>query len=153
MRFICSVEIDLPVAKVIELFDNVDNIKEWQDGFVSYEHLSGTPGEPGATSRLVYQTEGGEIELIETIVVKNLPEEFIGTYEAKSMVNTMRNSFTSLGENKTRYDTEIEYTAFYGFIPKMMAFLMPGLFRKQTQKWLNQFKVFAEKEAMNTQTA
>jgi len=30
---------------------------------------------------------------------------------------------------------------------KMMAFLMPGMFKKQTQKWLNQFKEFAENVA------
>ncbi|MGI9542546.1 MAG: SRPBCC family protein [Cyclobacteriaceae bacterium] len=144
MKFNCSVDIDLPVEKVVELFDNEENLKEWQDGLVSFDHLSGTPGTPGAKSKMVYRTGNRELELIETIIAKNLPEEFSGRYVAKQMENTMRNSFTSLGSEKTRWDAEIEYTAFHGFMPKLMAFLMPGVFRKQTQKWLDQFKVFAE---------
>ncbi|MDP8208624.1 MAG: SRPBCC family protein [Candidatus Electryonea clarkiae] len=146
MKFTCFVEIDLPIDEVIGLYDNVENLKEWQDGFVSHEHLSGTPGESGAKSIFIYKAGRNVIELIETIKVKNLPQEFIGTYEATSMVNTMSNRFTALGENRSRYDAEIEYTRFNGFLPKMMALLMPGVFKKQTQKWLNQFKVFAEKE-------
>jgi len=31
----------------------------------------------------------------------------------------------------------------------MMAFCMSGVFKKQTQKWLDQFKVLAEKEGRN----
>lgn len=145
MKFTCSVEINQPVAKVIELFTNPDNLKEWQDGFVSLTHLSGTPGEVGAKSKMIYLIRNKEMELIETIKVNNLPKEFIGEYAAKTMVNTMRNSFTEIGFNKTKYVSEIEYTQFNGFLPKMMAFLLPGLFKKQTQKWLNQFRDFAER--------
>ncbi len=145
MKFTCSVDIDLPVEKVVDLFDNSDNLKEWQDGFVGMEHISGTPGEPGATSKLTYKIGNREIELIETIVKKNLPDIFSGTYEAKAMVNSMKVRFESLSRDKTRYVCDIEYTRFNGFMPKMMAFLMPGMFKKQTQKWLDQFKSFAEK--------
>ena len=97
--FTCSVEIALPVEKVIELFKNTENLKEWQDGFISFEHISGTPGEPGAKSRMQYKIGKRQIELIETITVNNLPQEFSGTYEAKQMTNTMTNRFTSLDEN------------------------------------------------------
>ncbi len=144
MKFNCTVQINLPINKVIELFDDVDNLDKWQDGFVSFEHLSGTPGTPGAKSKMVYKIGKRDMELIETIVVKNLPTEFTGIYEAKTMTNTMKNYFTSINGNQTKYDVEIEYTKFNGLMIKMMVFLMPGLFKKQTQKWLNQFKEFAE---------
>ena len=29
-------------------------------------------------------------------------------------------------------------------MPRLMATLMPGMFKRQTQKWLDQFKVFSE---------
>jgi len=106
----------------------------------------GSTGEPGAKSRMQYKIGKRQIELIETITVNNLPQEFSGTYEAKQMTNTMTNRFTSLEENKTRYQAEIEYTDFNGFMVKLMAFLMPGMFKKQTQKWLFQFKAFAERK-------
>ena len=146
MKFTCSVEINAPIAKVVELFDSVENLKKWQTGLVSYDHLSGKQGEPGAKSKIVIETGKHRIELIETILVRNLPHEVTGLYEHEHMVNTMSNRFTPIGENATRYDAEIDYTKFIGFIPKMMALLMPGMFRKQVQKTLDRFKVFVENE-------
>jgi uncharacterized membrane protein len=145
MKFTCAVDIDKSIDKVIELFKDENNLKEWQDGFQSLEHLSGTKGEEGAKSKITYSSKGRKIELTETIMVNNLPEEFKGLYEAKEMVNYMTNKFSSLGENSTRYESDIEYVSFHGFMPKLMAFLFPGMFKKQVQKWMQQFKVFAEK--------
>jgi len=145
MKFTCQVDIEQPLEKVIELFDNVDNLKEWQDGFVSFEHLSGTPGEPGARSRMLYKTGKREMELIETIAIKNLPEEFSGVYEHKHMINTMTNRFKAIDANSTHYEVEIEYTELRHFMVKLMAFFVPGMFQKQVQKWLDQFKAFAER--------
>lgn len=145
MKFKCQVDIDLPRKKVIELFDNADNLKHWQDGFISFEHLTGEPGEVGSTARMMYDMNGRPMELIETITVKNFPDEFSGMYVHKHTTNSMVNKFESLATNKTRWTAEIDYTKLNGFMIKMMAFLMPGMFKKQTQKWLNQFKEFAEK--------
>ncbi len=149
MRFTCTTEINVPIDKVITLFDNTANLKKWQNGLVSHEHISGSPGQPGAKSKIVFNTGKHVIELIETITVKNLPHEMTGLYEHKHMVNTMTNRFSSIGENKTRYDAEIHYTKFVGFVPKMMALLMPGIFKKQVQKTIDNFKLFAEKEMSN----
>lgn len=146
MKFTCSVEIDLPIEKVAQLFKDPDNLSKWQDGFVSMEHLSGNPGEPGAKSKLIYKTGGGKIELVETILTNKLPHKFSGKYEAKQMVNTMKSRFSKLENSKTKWMAELEYTEMNGFMIKLMAWLMPGIFKKQTQKWLDQFKAFAESQ-------
>lgn len=144
MKFTCSVEINQSIDKVSELFNDTRNLKEWQDGFISLDHISGTKGEPGAKSRIRYKAGRHEIELIETITEKDLPHTFKGTYEAKQMANTMKNRFISLGPDHTRWEAEIEYIRISSFMMKIMATLFPGMFRKQTQKWLDQFKAFAE---------
>jgi hypothetical protein len=146
MKFTCSVIINRPIDKVVELFDKPENMKEWQDGFQSFEHLSGIPGSPGAKSKIVYQSGRRKIELIETVLVRNLPEEFSGKYEHKSMVNNMKNSFEYVGPNQTLWLADLEYTSFNGLMPKLMGLLFPSMFRKQTQKWLDQFKIFAESQ-------
>ncbi|MDP4264216.1 MAG: SRPBCC family protein [Bacteroidota bacterium] len=147
MRFTCTTEVDLPLQTTVSIFNNRDNLGKWQQGLVSDELISGIPGEAGSKSRLVFDTGKHVIELTETILSKNLPAEMKGLYEHKHMVNTMSNRFTPAGENKTRYDAEIEYTKFIGFMPKIMALLMPGIFKKQVQKTLDRFKIFAENEA------
>jgi hypothetical protein len=80
--------------------------------------------------------------MIETITVRNLPAEFSGTYEAKGVFNIVRNRFTDLGNGRTRYTSEQEFR-FSGFM-KIIAMLMPGSFKKQSVKYLEDFKAFAE---------
>ena len=147
MKFRCSVDIDLPRPKVIEIFDNPDNMKHWQDGFISFEHYKGEPGKSGAESRIKYNINGREMELIETVLVRNLPDEMSGTYESKHTFNHMRNYFKEIDLRKTRWEAEIEYTELRGLMMKIMSRIAPGMFKKQTQKWMDQFKAFAEKKA------
>lgn len=144
MKFTCSAEIELPVSKVAELFMNKDNLRFWQQGFISHEHIRGIPGEPGCKSIITIRHGNRTLVLTETIIFKNLPAEIDALYEHEHMTNTMSNRFVSLGPDKTRFDAIVEYTHFRGFLPNVMAFLMPWMFKKQTQKWVNHFKEFAE---------
>ncbi|MEL6970833.1 MAG: hypothetical protein AAFO02_11760 [Bacteroidota bacterium] len=74
--------------------------------------------------------------ITETILVNNLPKEFLGSYHHEHMDNTRRCQFITLYDGKTRYDSHIEYTAFRGFFPKLFATLFPSMFKK----WLDNFK-------------
>lgn len=142
MKFTCHTDIKAPLQTVIELFENPSNLKKWQDGFISITPISGKPGEVGSKSKLIYE----KLELIETILRNELPEEFKANYEHKHMVNTMSCKFKKLDSNTTRFEQEIYYTKFNGFAIKLMAKLFPGMFKKQVQKWLNQFKAFVEEQ-------
>ena len=144
MKYTTEIEINQPVNKVVELFDNPDNMKEWMEGLQSFETISGTPGEEGAKAKLKYKMGKREIEMIETITKRNLPEEFTGTYETKGVFNIVKNRFIPIGDNKTKYVTEQEFQ-FSGFM-KMMGMFMPGAFKKQSLKYMNAFKEFAEKQ-------
>ena len=147
MKFTCSVTINKPRQQVVDLWQDPENLKHWQDGFVDFKHLEGDPGHIGAVSRMRYKIRNRDLELIETIQHIDLPNEMTAMYESKPMNNTMRNTFSSPSENTTVWTTEIHYTEFNGFMVKLMAKLMPGMFKKQVQKWLNRFKEFAENEA------
>lgn len=144
MKFKCSVEIESPIERVVQLFLDQSQRAEWQDGYLRAEPVSGSPGEVGSVTRLFFESKRHKMELLETILAKDLPHEITGKYEHTHMVNTMRSRFTALGPARTRYDAEVHYTRFNGLMPKLMAKLMPGMFRKQTQKWLDQFKALAE---------
>ncbi|WP_298759473.1 SRPBCC family protein [uncultured Psychroserpens sp.] len=143
MKYTCCVEIDLPIDKVVELWSNEHYFKEWQDGFQSIKHLSGTPNTNGAKSKITINGKQ-KIELIETIILSNLPKEKIALYEHIHMTNTQTSRFKDIGNNKTSYTSDVEYTKLNGFIIKLMAKLFPNKFKQQSQKWMNQFKEFAE---------
>ncbi len=142
MKFSCSVEIELPRSRVIELFDNPDNMRHWQDGFLSFTTLSGEPGKAGTTSKVRYKT----VELTETIIENQLPLSLLCSYEGSWGKNMMHNYFEELSPNKTLWRSDLDYVEMKGFMMRIMKTLMPSMFRKQTQKWMDQFKVFAESQ-------
>lgn len=144
MKFTCHTDINLPLEKVIPLWDSVDNLKHWQDGFESYELVSGKISETGSKGIMTYKRGKGKMILHETILDNSLPISLHGRYVHEKMTNTMLNTFERLGENKTRWTATIHYEEFNGLMMKLMAKLFAGKFKAQTQKWLDQFKVFAE---------
>jgi hypothetical protein len=145
MKYELEIEINQPRAKVIELFDSTENLKEWQPGLQSFEHVSGTPGEVGAVSHLIFQMGKRRIEMTETITAKNLPDEFSGTYEAPGMWNLVENFFIEKDENTTIYKTRNSFKP-NTFMLKIMMFIMPSAFKKQSFKYMEYFKEFAEKQ-------
>lgn len=143
MKYTCTVDINLPIDKVVALWSNETYFKEWQDGFESIELLSGTYNTKGAKSKIIL--DGNQrIELLETIISSDLPKEKIALYEHIHMTNTQTSRFIALGESSTQYISEVEYTQFNGLMIKLMAKLFPSKFKAQSQKWMNQFKAFAE---------
>ena len=142
MKYSLTIDLELSRERVIELFDNPDNLSKWQPDLISFEHMSGTAGQAGAKSKLLYKMGKREIEMIETVTVRNLPDEFSGTYEAKGVWNSVANYFSVISGSRTKWTMETEFK-FGGFM-KIVAFLMPFAFKKVSLKHMTQFKAFAE---------
>ena len=141
MNYTVSIDLDLPRDRVVELFDNPDNMTKWQEGLVSFEPISGEPGQPGAKSRLVFQMGKRRIEMVETVTERSLPDSMSVSYEAKGVFNVVKTRFSEVGQNQTHWENECEFQ-FSGFM-KIIAFFMKGAFPKQTLKYMNDFKAFA----------
>ena len=90
-----------------------------------------------------YQHGKREMVLTETIKENNLPNTFEAFYHHKHMDNTFLATFTKLDEKKTRYTMEVDYIRMT-FLPKLMGWIFPSMYRKQGEKWMNNFKKLAE---------
>lgn len=143
MKYTCSIEINAPLEKVVSLWENENYFNKWQDGFKSIELISGVKNTTGAKSKIILEDKQ-RIELIETIITYNLPQSKKALYEHIHMSNTQNTHFKDLGNNKTLYISEVEYTKFNGFIIKLFAKLFSSKFKAQSEKWMKQFKVFVE---------
>ncbi len=64
------------------------------------------------------------------------------TYNTKGGHNIQKNYFKE-GDDKTWWISESEFQ-FSGFGMKLMDFLMPGAFKKQSKNYMEDFKGFAE---------
>ncbi len=143
MKYTCSIEINLPIDKTAELWNNEAYFSKWQDGFQSIELLSGEKDTPDAKSRILFSGKQ-KIELIETILICDLPTEKKAVYQHKYTTNTQHTNFKKITPNQTRFTSNVEYTKTSGLMIKLMAKFFPSIFRKQSEKWMNQFKDFAE---------
>lgn len=142
MKYTVQIELDVPRDRVVELFDDPDNLPKWMEGLRSFEHLEGEAGQPGARSKLVFEMGKRRFEMLETVTVRNLPDEFAGTYDAPGAHNIVVNRFVDLGRGKTRWISENEFQ-FRGFM-RLMGPFMRGAFPKQSLKYMQAFKAFVE---------
>lgn len=146
MQYTVETIINAPIEKVVALFDNPDNLKEWQPGLQSFKLIEGKQSEVGAKSELKFKMGSREIEMIETITVRDLPREFSGTYEESSVFNVVKNYFEKVDAYTTKYVNYNEFQ-FNNLFMKLMGFLMPGMFKKTSQEYMENFKKFVESQS------
>ncbi len=140
MKYKVEVLIDLPRSRMLELFEDMEFMKKWQVGFSSLTVIEGSAGMVGSKSSLIYDNKGKKSEIIETILKKELPNQFNFLYEAKGVVNWANNTFVEK-ENQTLWIAEHEFK--FSGLMKILGF-MPKMFIKQTTSDMNAFKKHAE---------
>jgi hypothetical protein len=153
MKCTVSIEIALPREKVAQLLTDLTQLPKWLRGLVLHEPLSGAHGQAGTTSRVVMQMGRQRIEGIETVTrrepadlrsittgsVVQFDREIVG----KGMWSAVRDRLTETGPETTLWTSESEYR-FSSLPMRLVALLMPGAFRKQSQQHMQDFKAFAE---------
>lgn len=145
MEYTQDITVNVPRERFIELFDNPDLMPQWQEGLLSFEPLTGVPGQAGATSRLRYKRGRGTMEMVETIVRRELPDHFDGTYDAKGVHNICENQFIDVAGTSTKW---VAHNIFEmkGFM-KVIGLLFGASFKKESYKSMEAFKAFAEANA------
>ena len=143
MTYESEILVDVPLEEFIHKMDNVENMKHWQRGLKSAEHLSGVPGELGSKMKLHYDFGNRKMDLIETVTKRNLPDEFHATYKAPGIQSIQYNYFEKVSEHQTRWVSKNEFMPL-NFAMRVMLFLMPKSFKKQTMTYMKDFKNFAE---------
>lgn len=146
MKFICSTVVNQPIEKTVSLWQDELNFAHWQDGFQSIRFIEGEKHAVDSVREIRLQQGKNEMLLTETVLENKLPEKWKSFVHHKHMDNTQTVSFQSIDNNKTSISSEIEYTEFRHFMPQIMAKLFPSMFKKQVQKWLDQFSEFANQQ-------
>ena len=141
-NYTLEIEIDLPLEKVGELYGDPANLPFWQPGFISIEPVEGE----AKKFKLLYLHGKRTIEMVETVEVDELPNEYTASYAAKGMQMRVSNRFEKIDENRTRWISDNESQT-SGLFMKLMGILMPGCFKKESYKYLVNFKAFAERGA------
>ena len=92
---------------------------------------------------MLYQQGKREIEMIETVEVNALPDEYTAQYDAKGISMRVHNRFEEIEGGKTRWVSDNEAQT-RGLLMKLFGILMPGCFEKESYKYMVNFKAFVE---------
>ncbi len=142
MRYTTTIEIDKPLDEVVALFDNIENYEHWMTGLQDFQVIDGQPGHEGTKVKYRFKMGNREIGMIEVVEKRDLPNEYKVSYYTKGVRNTVKNIFEKIDSASTKYTTENEFH-FEGFM-KLLGFLLPNLFKKQSLKYQVDFKKFVE---------
>ena len=153
MKYTVSIKIALPRERVVQLLADPEHIPKWLRGVVLHEPLNGVHGQVGTKSRVVMQMGKQKFEATETITrrepvdLHRVPKESIVRFEREivgaGMWSAVRDQLTEVGPQATLWESESEYR-FNGLMMRLVGFLMPGAFRKQSLQHVQDFKAFAE---------
>ncbi len=142
MMYQCKITIEKPISEVVEKMEDPNSMQYWMEGFLRMEPISGEPGTLGAKSKIYFMNKGKEFSLLETILEQNMPDDIKLQYEGPSVTNTVHMQFKEIGPNQTQIISDNQFN-FSGFM-KYFAWMMKGMFSKQSMKYLHAFKAFVE---------
>ena len=145
MKVQTQVLIDADIETVWRAFDNPDNMARWQPTLKSFTHKSGKAGQPGAVSELLYDENGRDVLLTETITERREPDFLAGTYESKWGTTVIVNHFERIGEQQTRWVSYSRHS-FRG-IMRFLAIFMRGSMCKRADDDMQRFKLLVESQA------
>ena len=142
MRYTLSNTINKPLEEVIEKFKDSEGAKKWMEGLQKIEPISGTPGEVGAKTNFYFIHKNKEMIIEETILEQNLPDQIKFAYHSSMGYNEVEMRFEPISDQSVRQINN-SYFELKG-IMKLMSFLMKGLFKKQSMKYMDGFKNYVE---------
>ncbi len=137
-----EVLIDAPRNVVWALFDDPDNMPNWQPTLRSFTPKEGTPGQPGAVAELVYDEDGREVRMIETITERREPDFMAGIYTSRFGKTIVVNHFEDAGDDRTRWVVYANH--FFKGMMKLMSIFFARSIRERTENDLERFKLLVE---------
>jgi uncharacterized protein YndB with AHSA1/START domain len=143
MKFTLELPLDRARAEVWKAFDNPENLNKWQTTLTSFEPVSGTPGQPGAISKLTFEENGRQFALVEKVTHRDEPHRLDSVYENNFADNIVRNTFIEQGADQTLWVVETEYK-FKTLIMRILGPLLKTNFVARTQKDMERFKEIVE---------
>lgn len=145
MKFRLELPINKSRADVWKVFDNPQKMNKWQRSLISFETISGNQGQPGAMSRLTFEENGRQFELIERVTYRDEPNRLDGVYENNFADNVVRNTFIETGKEQTLWVVETEFK-FKTLVMRILGPLMKKNFVARTQKDMERFKEMVENQ-------
>ena len=144
MKLKSEIDIDAPVEVVWAAFDSPDNTGRWMRNLDSITTTSGEPGQPGTITELVFDENGREVILKQTVTERRAPDFLAVTFETPGGSMLVVNHFEALGDHRTRWSSWCNFN-FTGLM-KFFAIFMRGSIRRREEADMQRFKLMVESD-------
>jgi hypothetical protein len=141
MRDVVHVEIRAPQETVAELFSDPAQSTGWMEDLERYEPITGAPGFPGSTYRLV--SKSGNMDFVATVVSRELPNHVNLVLESPVVHVSIDAAFKRAPSGATRLVSTEDFR-FKSFFGKLTSVFAKPAIHAAHQKQMDAFKRFAE---------
>jgi hypothetical protein len=143
MKSAVELEIEAPLEKVAALLADPGNMTKWMEDLERVEPLSGEPGMPGSTFRMVGKAGGQQRDFVVTVTGRTLPNRLGLKLQSPSVDVAIADTFTALSACRTKLVSE-EVFRFHGLFNTIFGLLAQSTIRKHHRRHIESFKRFAE---------
>lgn len=143
LSYTSEIIINKPITTCFSEIISLDSMKHWQEGLLNAEHISGVPREIGSMMQLNYQFGSRKIQLTESVTYKKKNTTIHFNFDTKMMHNIQKNTFEAVDKTTTKWTSENEFFP-RSSSARIILFFMPKAFKKQTYKYLTNFKNYVE---------
>ncbi len=143
VKYTAEVEINKPIEKVFEDFQNVDLMKKWLPEVKSIDPIEEKEGIIGSTYKMVVTNQGQEIEMIEKIIDYIPNKKMTFQFDSDQMIKVDDYNFIANGNStKVVQHCSVNSKSF------LMGCLLPyfkGSLKDLSLSYMNKFKEAVEK--------
>jgi uncharacterized membrane protein len=139
-----KIQIDKPIKKVFSVFNNQELMKEWMTDVKSVIPINIKPGIVGSEYKMILENQGKEVEMIEKVLAFIPNKKVTLFFDADDMLKTDEYSF-SFSEGKTTIVKDVVSKS-DSYLMSCMFPYFKGMFTEIDQKYLEDFKVYIEKQ-------
>lgn len=144
--FTTQITIEKPVATVFSTFNDTSKLKEWIPEFKSIETIEEKLGKTGSTYKIIVDNNGQDIVMQEKILAF-VPNEKVTLYYNAGKGNMLKkDDYVFSSHDNSTTITHNASCSSGKFIMSCMFPIFKSKFKEQDQEYLNNLKVFLEKE-------
>lgn len=135
------------IENVIELHENPYLMKNFMQGFISYDIVKGKQRNTGAIAKITAIFNPNEIVsrkiiITEEVILSNLPNQKIIIYNSGAVKNIITYRFIKMGDNKTIFFRSHDYE--FNTYTKVSSFFMSKKIKQKSYQYLSNFKNYVE---------
>ena len=143
-KYSTEITINKPLSETFKLFNDQESIRQWIPEIQKFEAIVEKPGVTGSEFRITMDNNGETVTMKEKVLAYVEDEKVTLYFDAEQVLKTDDYTFISDGES-TKIQLNVTFQA-ESYIMSCMFPYFKGAFKSVDEKYLNNFKAFAEKQ-------